>query len=134
VKKPSYVLDSFAVLAYFQAESGGPIVKDLLKQAAADDALAFLSLINLGEIVYNVERKMGDATAANVLSDISQLPIRLADVTLERVLAAARVKAHYAISYADAFAIALAQELDATLVTGDPEFKQVESLIRVLWL
>lgn len=134
MKKPSYVLDSFAVLAYFQAESGGPIVKDLLKQAAADDALAFLSLINLGEIVYNVERKMGDATAANVLSDISQLPIRLADVTLERVLAAARVKAHYAISYADAFAIALAQELDATLVTGDPEFKQVESLIRVLWL
>lgn len=134
MKKPHYVLDSFAVLAYFQAEPSGPIIKDLLKQAGTGDILAFLSLINLGEIIYNIERKIGDTVATDVLHDISQLPIRLADVTLDRVLAAAHVKARHAISYADAFAAALAQELDATLVTGDPEFKQVESLIRVLWL
>jgi len=134
VKRPSYVLDSFAVLAYFQAEPSGPVVKDLLKRARADNILAFLSWINLGEIVYNVGRKLGDTAAAEILTDLFQLPIQLAEATPERILAAAQVKAHHAISYADAFAVALAQELEATLVTGDPEFKQIESLIPVLWL
>ena len=134
MKKPSYVLDSFALLAYFQAEPSGPKVRELLKQVRAGEALAFLSLINLGEIIYNIGRKRGDAAATEILHDIARLPIRLAEVTLDRVLAAAQVKAHHAISYADAFAVALAQELDATVVTGDPEFKQVESLAPVLWL
>lgn len=134
MRKPSYILDSFALLAYFQAEPSGLRVKDILKQAKAEDALAFLSLINFGEIMYNVGRRLGDERATETLQDVLRLPIHLAEVTMDRVLAAAQVKAHYAISYADAFAVALAQELNATLVTGDPEFKQVESLISLLWL
>ncbi len=31
---PIYVLDSFALLAYFQAEPGGPIVRDFVQAAA----------------------------------------------------------------------------------------------------
>jgi len=58
----------------------------------------------------------------------------LGGVNEQRVLAAAHIKAHYPLSYADAFAVALAQELDATVVTGDPEFKTAESLVPVLWL
>lgn len=134
MKKPTYVLDSFAVLAYFQAEPSGQEVKKLLKQARAGDALAFLSWINLGEIIYNIGRKLGDAAATDTLHDISRLPIQLAKVTLDRVLAAAQIKAHHTISYADAFAVALAQELEAIVITGDPEFRQVESLVQVLWL
>jgi predicted nucleic acid-binding protein len=45
-----------------------------------------------------------------------------------------RYKARYTISYADAFAAALAQELRAPLVTADLEFEQVESHVEVLWL
>ena len=37
----------------------------------------------------------------------------------------------YTISYADAFAAATADELDAILVTGDPELEHLESRIRV---
>jgi len=36
-------------------------------------------------------------------------------------------------SYADSFAVQLAQELKAILVTGDPEFKAVKDL-KALWL
>jgi len=53
VRKTIYVLDSYAILAYFQAEPGGLKVKGLLKQAKAEDALTLMSLINLGEVVYN---------------------------------------------------------------------------------
>ncbi|HEX16514.1 MAG TPA: type II toxin-antitoxin system VapC family toxin [Deltaproteobacteria bacterium] len=50
------------------------------------------------------------------------------------VLAAAHIKAQYAVAYADAFSVSLAQELGATVVTADPEFKRVASLVDILWL
>lgn len=134
MRKPSYVLDSFAILAYFQAEPGGTKVKELLKQAKAGDSVTSLSLINLGEVIYNTSRKLGNDRAREILDDIMLLPIQLAEVTMARLLATAQIKTQYPISYADAFAVALAQELNATVVTGDPEFKQVESIVTLFWL
>ena len=134
MRKPIYVLDSFAILAYFQAEPGGTKVKNLLQQAKAGDAVAPMSLINLGEVIYITGRKLGNDRAKEILDDIKLLPIQLAEVTLERVLAAAQIKTRYPISYADAFAVALAQELNAAIVTGDPEFEQVESIVTLFWL
>lgn len=134
MKKPGYVLDSFALLAYFQAEPGGAKVRDLLKKASAKKAAAFLSVIDLGEIIYITERKLGPKTSENTLEDIFRLPIQLAEANMDRVLSAAHIKAQYAISYADAFVVSLAQELKATIATADPEFKKVESLTKILWL
>jgi len=47
---------------------------------------------------------------------------------------AAEIKAQYAISYADCFAAATAEKLSASIITGDPEFKKVESLVSVDWI
>jgi predicted nucleic acid-binding protein len=44
------------------------------------------------------------------------------------------IKAQCAISYADAFVVVLAQELEATIVTADPEFQKVKSLTSIQWL
>jgi len=38
------------------------------------------------------------------------------------------------MSYADCFAAALAKLHKAELVTGDKDFKQVESEIKILWI
>jgi predicted nucleic acid-binding protein len=62
------------------------------------------------------------------------LPILITDVDEKRVLCAAHIKANHAISYADAFAAALAKELDAPVVTGHPEFGKVEPVVRGFWL
>ena len=134
MKKPNFVLDSFALLAYLQAEPASLKVKEVLKQVRDGDAEVFLSLINLGEIVYTVERKLGEDTSREVLQDVLTLPIEIAEVTMERVLSAAHIKGRFPISYADAFAVALAREMSATLITGDPEFKRVESLVKIIWL
>jgi uncharacterized protein len=56
------------------------------------------------------------------------------EVTEERNLAAAWLKAKYPISYADAFAASLAQEVGASLVTGDPEFKTIKQNHSLVWL
>ena len=38
------------------------------------------------------------------------------------------------MSYAGCIAAALAQQTGATVLTGDPEFQQVEALIGIEWL
>ena len=134
MNRPKYILDSYALLAYFQAEPAGAKVRNILKDAAAGAAKAFLSVINLGEIYYIVARKRGGTEAGVITEAISRLPVGLVDVTKERVLAAARVKAQHPVSYADAFVVATAIEFTATIVTGDPEFKATESRVAVLWL
>ena len=134
MKKPHFVFDSFALLAYFQAERGSLKVKAILQEARNDEAVVFLSIINLGEIIYTVECKLGRATSQETLHDMLTLPVQIAEATRDRVLSAAHIKATFAVSYADAFAVALAQETAATVVTGDPEFRRVESPVNVLWL
>jgi ribonuclease VapC len=131
--EPVFVLDSFAVLAYFQAEDGGERVLELLNNAREDKVELVMSLINAGEVVYLTARNRGHKTAESLLKDLRNLPITLFEASEERILASAWIKANHAISYADSFAIQLAQELKATLVTGDPEFEVVKDL-QVLWL
>lgn len=132
--KKIFVLDSYALFAHFQAESAGAVVQELLEMARDNQTVLALSMINLGEVYYIIFREQGEARAEEILKDMRELPIRLYPATDERVLAAARIKAKHSVSYADAFATGLAQELDATLVTGDPEFKSVESFVQLMWL
>lgn len=134
MKTKRYVLDSYALLAYLQAESGGEITRDILKKASAGKTEIFLSVINLGEIYYIIARKKGEAIAKTTIEDISSLSLDLLNVEKHGVLAAAELKASSPISYADAFAAASALELSAVLVTGDPEFKVLESQVSILWL
>ena len=47
---------------------------------------------------------------------------------------AADFKARHRLSYADCFAAALAQQRRVELVTGDREFRPLESEIRIHWL
>jgi predicted nucleic acid-binding protein len=67
---------------------------------------------------------------------VDQLPLEVLPVTRATVLAAAHMKARFALAYADAFAVVAAQDRAATVLTGDPEFRPVAEagLIAVEWL
>jgi len=120
-------------MAYLDDEPGANQVGELMRRAP-NDARLFISLINLGEVVYNLERDQGMEKVRSALANIRRMPLAFVGIDENTVLAAAHVKANYRVSYADAFAIALAQELNATIVTGDPEFKTVEKIVDILWL
>lgn len=130
----SLVLDSFAMLAMIRGEPGADVVRDILTRAAEGKVTLLMSEINLGEVLYHTERKYGEDEASQTLSELDSLPIRMVGVTRERVLAAAHLKANHPISYADAFAAALAEEFGATLVTGDPEFCALAPALSIAWL
>ena len=132
--KSHYVLDSYAILALLSDESGAARVETLLQQAKKGEALLSMSLINLGEVVYIVERRWGTEKLRIVLAYLEAAPIQMALADKTRVLTAAHIKAQHSVSYADAYAAGLAQELNATLITGDPEFRSLTNQILIEWL
>lgn len=130
-----FILDSWALIALFNNEQPAfQQVENLLRQAADGHAFLALSIINLGEIYYIIGRKGGGNVADRFLSHIKQLPIQIIAADEQRVLAAASLKMAHPISYADAFAVAAAIELDATLLTGDPELFKLPDQVEVQYL
>lgn len=129
-----YVLDSFALLAYLNGEEGHQRVAKVLGQAQEEQKRLYLSIINYGEVVYIVERARGLTQAQRTIAAVDQLPIEVIEADRRLTFAAAHVKANYPLAYADCFTIALAQDKAATVLTGDPEFRAVESLATIEWL
>ena len=129
-----YVLDSYALLAYLQKESGGERVNELLVKALKKQATVLLSEISLGEVYYILIRALGLEEAKIILAHILALPMTIALVSRDDVLAAAQFKARGAISYADCFVVALAAKTHATIVTGDREFRTFEKDVDILWI
>jgi len=130
------VLDSWALIAFFEDEPAADEVEKLLAQAAADRHKLLLSVVNWGEIYYNTMREVSQEAAEQKASEIAALPIDIIAVSddLELARQAAIYKATHKMSYADCFAAALAKVKNCELLTGDPEFKALEKDIKIGWL
>jgi PIN domain nuclease of toxin-antitoxin system len=134
VSELDYVLDSFALLAYLNDEPGKDRVVEVLSLAQKGKNRALLCTINIGEILYTSERRRGLVMAQKVQALIESLPVIQVEAERDLVLDAAHIKAQYAISYADAFVVALVLREKAIILTGDPEYESVEDLVKVEWL
>lgn len=136
----SVCLDAFAVLTWLQDEAGADEVEKHLQQVHEQgEYRCFLSLINLGEVYYQIYRKRGATTADRFWDGVfrGEIPLTVIDVTRKRVLESGRLKARYPIALADAFAIQLALEMHVPLLTGDPEIRipaKQEPALQVIWL
>ena len=127
-----YVLDAWALLALLQSEEpAASRVRQLLLEGDRQQVTLLLSAVDLGEIYYRVGRRSDRAAALDTLNDIRRLSLTIVPVSDEMVFAAADFKMAYAIPYADAFAAALADRTGATLVSGDPEFDQLQGRIKL---
>lgn len=132
-----YVLDSYALIAYLNDEEGADEVEGVLREAARGEAELFMHAVNLGEVLYIAMREEGELEALRILGVVKGYPMEIVDEIPESLLLrAARLKGAYRISYADAFAAATAAEKGAVLITGDPEFRELEESgeIEVMWI
>jgi ribonuclease VapC len=128
------VLDTWSVVAYFEDEPSGQRVADLIADAQESGASLAMSVVNAGELWYLMARRSSEADANESVTELRQLGIQLVEIDWNLAQAAARFKSKYRMSYADCFAAALAKGSKAELVTGDPDFKQVEGELRIVWL
>jgi predicted nucleic acid-binding protein len=111
-----HCLDSWAVLAWLDGEE--PAAK--VVQSVVDRERPAMSWINLVEVQYRTTRDHGRQEADAVLAELRpQISENLPGISAMREVA--RLKAENPIALADCFAVALAAEEGAVLLTGDPE-------------
>jgi ribonuclease VapC len=128
------VLDSFAVLALLGRESGGEDVKRLLLKAKRGEERVLMTWVNVGEVADIVERRWDRERVYQTIGTLEATEIDIVEVGRELALRAAEIKANHPLAYADAFAAALAVSEGGLLVTGDPEFEQLEDVVTIQWL
>ncbi|HVP47780.1 MAG TPA: type II toxin-antitoxin system VapC family toxin [Bryobacteraceae bacterium] len=131
--KAGRIFDSWAILAYAYNEPAADDVENLLVESTRLQN-AWISSINLGEVWYSLARRKSRDIAEQQLAILAQIGLERVDVDWPMVLQAADYKSRHRISYADAFAAALAKQRNAELVTGDQEFRPLESEIRIHWV
>jgi len=129
-----YVLDTYAILTVIEDEPGAQTVAEII---TTQGAMLYLSIISLGEIYYILLRRRGEQAAEEVVQNtLAEQSLALVEVTWPKVKDAARIKAIGGLSYADSFVLALGKELNAPVVTGDPEIKAIarEIGVEIIWI
>ncbi|QHS16174.1 type II toxin-antitoxin system VapC family toxin [haloarchaeon 3A1-DGR] len=127
-----YVFDTEAIIAFLYNEPGHEAVAEFLDEVFTGDADGFLTETNASEAFYLVARFEGvddvptDASLREADRDIRALERQGLELEAADWRLAAEVKADGNISLADAYAVALAHERDATLVAGaDDDFDEL---------
>ena len=129
------LLDSHALLAYLNKEKNFQKVREALYEAQISGRPLLMNEINVGETYYILYRKR-DREKADFFLDtvLVGLPIRVLPNSFEDVVSSARLKAQYPLSFADCFAASTARRENAIIMTGDPEFENLEHMVEIEWL
>ncbi len=128
-----YVLDANALMIFFEGRPGSKKVEELVHTTGETRRL-LMSVINWGEVLYSLWRIRGHEVAKEKREQIAQLPVQILEVDRATTERAVKLKAEHNLPYVDCFAAAVAQQQQATLVTGDRDFARVEKWVDVLWL
>jgi len=134
-RKPrAYVLDSWAILSYFQDAPAAERVEQIIGDAHEHRIPLLMSVVNVGEVWYIKARRSSPAAADTAVHELRQLGITFVDIDWPLAHEAGRFKARNKMSFADAFAAAVARLRKAHLVTGDSEFRPLRQEISIVWL
>lgn len=132
--KNTKVLDSWALLSYFEGQEKGRKVTKILETAADGKCRLFLSVVNWGEILYVIHSRYGEKKRSEIEHLMNQMDITVVNIDRDIVRQAAAFKAVNKLPYADCFAAALAFLERADIVTGDKDFSAVEDKVKIEWL
>lgn len=133
-KTTPIVLDAWSVIAYLEGEPAGERVAEMIADAHENGRPLLMTVVNAGEVWYLIARATSEGEADGAVNDLRQLGLELIDADWDLSREAAAFKAKYRMSFADCYAAGLARARKATLLTGDPEFRQVEEQVRIQWL
>jgi ribonuclease VapC len=128
-----YILDASAVVLFLTKGMNYERVVTLVKKANDGDARLAISTVNWGEVLYSMAKTIGLHRAT---AELKTMSVYVESIDIDEALAeaAATIKLHYKLGYADCYAAALAMRMDATLVTSDPDFAKLGRKLKVLSL
>ena len=133
-EKKAKILDSWALLCYFEGQKGGEKVLELLTQATQTNQQLLISTVNWGEVLYTVEIRHGKEQRNTIEKTMGMMNLEIMDVDQNLTREAASFKSEFGLPYADCFAAALTSLNKGILITGDRDFKKIESQIEISWI
>lgn len=110
-------------MEYFRGSDAGKEIRELVE----DDEKAVISTINLAEVYRWVLRFYGEREAEEKASVMKQRCFVI-DVTEEIAIMSAKIKHAQKMGLGDAIVLATANQEGAKIVTGDPDFKDLEGV------
>ena len=128
------IIDTYAMTSLMFGEPNSIKIAAYIKEWQVKKIKLIMSSVNFGELYYIILRQKGIEAAETLRGIMASTPIEIEVIGIETAIAAAGIKAHKKMSYADCFAAALAKINKAPVLTGDKEFKEVEGEIKVIWV
>ena len=118
--KTNYTFDACALLAFLNDEEGADVIEEMINRSIAGEVFLSMSIVNLLEVYYGELRSKGAEIAQIVIDMVHSYSIHIADMISDRIFyEAARLKAAYKLSLADAIGLATAAELSGQFVSSD---------------
>ena len=124
----AYLLDTSAIFALTDNEQGADLVEELLGKARREQITLSISAMTAMEVYYVSSGERGEEEANHLLLLVRGLPVTELSLEEALILPAARFKARYKISVADAWIAATAAVHNLTLVHKDPEFESLDGV------
>jgi len=121
------------MVAWVRREPSAPLIRRFLLEADAGNLSLAMSWINVAETFYILAKRDSAAVAEEFMTRLPSLPIRVVLPDEQGIIAAARIKAAHAVAFGDAFAIALAQAENGSVITGDGEIRRC-AVVPVDWI
>lgn len=128
------VLDSHAMLSYFEGEPGADFVANALGMAEQGGLECMMTIVNWGEVYYSILRTKGEKSAQEATHVLDQLPIEIVNMDMNLVRRASHFREKFRMANGHCFAASLAQSQACPVMTGDQSFRRFEDEIQVLWL
>jgi len=133
-----FVFDACAFVAYFNNETGADKAELLIDRARNGEVQLFATSVNVYEVYYDTLRHGSQEKAEELLKIIYGLPLTIVELIDRAIIRrAGYFKTTYKMSVADSFALALAKEINAKVVSTDHhELDAVEKAgeLQFFWL
>ncbi len=125
-----YIVDAWAWIEYFRGTEAGAKLNDIVDESTND---IYTCAITVAEIISKCARDHQDVEAAyNMLLSNSQIIKLDEQISKQAGLLHAKMRqTSKDFGIADAFILAAANKLEATIVTGDPHFKGLKNVIMI---
>ncbi len=120
-----HVLDANALYRFLMNQPGADVVQNLFKEARDNNTCLLLSVINWGEVYYNVAKKKGLRAAQTFMGQVRLLPLTIVSADEAVTERAVGFKAGYGLPYADCFAAAITGRSNILVTADVKDFKKV---------
>ncbi|NIQ06707.1 MAG: type II toxin-antitoxin system VapC family toxin [Candidatus Korarchaeota archaeon] len=120
----TYLFDTMALITFFNDETGADFVEKALKEVEQGETEGFISALTLTELYYLYSQEEGEDVARE---RVEQVRVNLQVVSIdERIALKAGEYKKKSVPIADAFIAASAHSINASVMTNDEHFKQLD--------